>query len=170
MSQLLQTLYASAPVDDLIIHTLELVDPAFAIDGFPAGVIRIVQGFDDLSLGLETAETVAFTAAPFGVSLPAKSVKGRQDLSFRIDNVTGEVLRAIESSLEAGNRTKVIYRVYAGSDLTYPAQPPIEMTAISAQVDLNQVSITATFYDLVNKAWPFRRYTPDFAPGLKYYA
>lgn len=169
MSQLLQTLYASAPVDDLIIHTLELVDPAFAVDGFPAGVIRLVQGFDDYSLGLETDETVAFTAAPFGVSLPAKSVKGRQDLSFRIDNVTGEVLRAIEASQEAGNKTSVIYRVYAGSDLTYPANPPVAMTAVSAQIDLNTVTITATFHDLVNKAWPFRRYTADFAPGLKYY-
>ena len=169
MSQLLQTLYASAPVDDLIIHTLELVDPAFAVDGFPAGVIRIVQGYENKTLGLETAETVAFTAAPFGVSLPAKSVKGRQDLSFQIDNVTGEVLRAINASQEAGNKTKVIYRVYAGSDLTYPANPPITMTATGAKVTLNSVNITATFHDLVNKAWPFRRYTPSFAPGLKYY-
>ncbi len=169
MSQLLQTLYASAPVDDLVIHTLELVDPAFALDGFPAGVIRLVQGYENLSLGLETAETVEFTAAPFGVSLPAKSVKGRQDLGFRIDNVTGEVLRAINDSMEAGNKTQVIYRAYAGSDLTYPGSPPITMTAISAQVNLNQVTITATFHDLVNKAWPYRRYTPDFAPGLKYY-
>ncbi len=169
MSELLQTLYASAPVDDIVIHTLELVDPAFAVDGFPAGVIRLVQGFDDMSLGLETAETVDFTACPFGVNLPAKSVKGRQDLRFRIDNVTGAILRAINASMEAGNKTKVIYRAYAGSDLTYPANPPVEMTAISAQIDLNQVTITATFYDLVNKAWPTRRYTASFAPGLKYY-
>ncbi len=170
MSQILQTLYASAPVDDMPVQTLELIDPAFNVPGFAPGVIRIVQGYDDLALGLETGETVMFYRFPFSVSLPAKSIKGRQDLTFRVDGVTGEVLKAIEASKEAGNKTQVVFRVYALSDLTHPANPPVTMTAINAQAELNQVTITATFHDLVNKAWPFRRYTPSFAPGLKYYA
>lgn len=170
MSQLLQTLYASAPVDDMPIEALELIDPAFAVPGFPPGVVRIVKGYDNFTLGLETGEQALFIGAPFGVSLPAKSVKGRQDLTFRIDNVTGDILRAIEASKEAGNKTKVVLRIYALSDLTYPANPPVTMTAINAQAELNQVTVTATFHDLVNKSWPYRRYTPSFAPGLKYYA
>ncbi|NRA56231.1 MAG: DUF1833 family protein [Gammaproteobacteria bacterium] len=169
MSHVLQTLYASAPVDDVIIHTLELSHPAFSVPGHPAGLIRLAQGFDDINVILEDASTATFKASGFGVSLPQKSVNGRQDLTFKLDNVTGEAIQSIDAAQEAGGRIAVTYRAYAGSDLSQPGQPPVVMTAISATADYSSISINASFHDLVNKAWPFRRYTPDFAPGLKYY-
>lgn len=169
MSKVLQTLYASAPVDDLIIHTLELKHAAFNVPGHDIGVIRLVQGFDYESVTLEDATSATFKASGFGVSLPQKSIKGRQDLSFSIDNVTGEALKAIDDAIEAGGKIIVTYRAYAGSDLSAPGQPPIVMTATAVKADFSSVSISASFHDLVNKAWPFRRYTPTFAPGLKYY-
>jgi hypothetical protein len=169
MSNVLQTLYASAPVNDLIIHTLELKNPAFNVEGHVLGSVHLVQGFDDVIATLEDASTVNFKKSGFGVSLPQKSIKGRQDLNFSIDNVTGEVLKAIDAAIEGGEKIIVIYRAYAGSDLSAPGQPPIIMTATAIKADYSSVSISASFHDLVNKAWPFRRYTPSFAPGLKYY-
>jgi hypothetical protein len=169
MSNVLQTLYASAPVNDLIIHTLELKNPAFNVPGHVVGSVRLVQGFDDITATLEDGATVLFKKSGFGVSLPQKSIKGRQDLNFSIDNVTGEVLQAIDAAIDSGVKITVIYRAYAGSDLSAPGQPPIVMTATAIKADFSAVSISASFHDLVNKAWPFRRYTPDFAPGLKYY-
>jgi hypothetical protein len=169
MSKVLQTLYASAPADDLIHHTLELINPDFNVEGHIPGSVRLGQGFDDITAGLEDASIVTFKQSGFGVSLPQKSIKGRQDLSFTIDNVTGEVLKAIEAAIEGGEKITVIYRAYAGSDLSAPGQPPIVMTATAIKADFSSVSISASFHDLVNKAWPFRRYTPTFAPGLKYY-
>jgi hypothetical protein len=169
MSNVLQTLYASAPINDLIIHTLEIKNPAFNVPGHVVGSVRLVQGFDDISATLETGATVLFKKSGFGVSLPQKSIKGRQDLNFSIDNVTGEVLQAIDAAIDSGVKITVIYRAYAGSDLSAPGQPPIVMTATAIKADFSAVSISASFHDLVNKAWPFRRYTPDFAPGLKYY-
>lgn len=164
MSQVLQTVYASAPVDQIIIHTLELKHSAF--DG---GAIRLCQGFDDVTATLEDASTVTFTASGFGVSLPSRAVKGRQDLQFQLDNVTGEALRNIHAAQAAGGPVQVIYRVYLASDLTAPAQPPTVMTAVSVKATPSSVSVTASFHDLVNKSWPRRFYTPDFAPGLKYF-
>ena len=169
MSNVLQTLYASAPVNDLIIHTLELKNPDFNVEGHVVGSVHLVQGFDDVAATLEDATIATFKKSGFGVSLPQKSIKGRQDLNFSIDNVTGEVLKAIDAAIEGGNKIIVIYRAYAGSDLSAPGQPPIVMTATAIKADFSSVSISASFHDLVNKAWPFRRYTPNFAPGLKYY-
>lgn len=164
MSQLLQTVYASAPTDQVVIHTLELKHSAFT-----NGAIRLCQGFDDVSATLEDASTVTFSASGFGVSLPARAVKGRQDLQFQIDNVTGTALKNIHAAQEAGGAVQVIYRAYLASDLSAPAQPPTVMTAVDVSATPLSVSVTASFHDLVNKSWPRRFYTPDFAPGLKYY-
>ena len=169
MSSVLQTIYASAPVDDFPIRTLELKNPDFNVEGHLPGSVRLVQGFDDIDAGLEGGSIATFKKSGFGISLPQKSVKGRQDLNFTIDNVTGEILKAIDDALEGGNKTTVIARVYTQSNLSTPAERPVVMTATGTSADYSSVSVTAGFHDLVNKAWPFRRYTPSFAPGLKYY-
>lgn len=164
MSQVLQTVYASAPVDQVVIHTLELKHAAFN-----AGAIRLCQGFDDVAATLEDASSVTFNPSGFGVSLPSRAVKGRQDLQFQLDNVSGEALQQIDAAIEAGGAIQVIYRAYLASDLSAPAQPPVVMTAVSVKATPQSVNVVASFHDLVNKAWPRRFYTPDFAPGLKYF-
>ncbi|WP_445363344.1 DUF1833 family protein [Microbulbifer sp. ANSA003] len=164
MSAVLETVYASAPIDEIIIHTLELRHAAFE-----GGAIRLCQGFDDIEATLEDGETATFTASGFGVSLPQRSVRGRQDLQFQLDNVTGEALHNIRAALEAGGAIQVVYRQFLESDLSAPAQPATVMTAVSVKANPASVSVIASFHDLVNKAWPNKFYTPDFAPGLKYY-
>jgi len=163
MSQVLQRVYASAPTNDLPIHTLELQANSF-------GVIRLCNGFDNVTAGIESGEIVLFEASGMGVSLPSRAVKGRQDLQFQLDNVSGEALTKIEVAKEAGDKIKVVYRVYTASNLTEPDEPPVEMTAVSVQATAIRVNVVASFNDLVNKAWPIERYTPDIAPGLKYFS
>ncbi|MCL1126437.1 DUF1833 family protein [Shewanella surugensis] len=164
MSQVLQTLYASAPVDEIPIHTLELKNSAF--DG---GTIRLCQGFDNVTAKIEdVSERVTFTASGFGISLPQRAMKGQQDLQFQLDNVSGEAAQQVDAAVESGEKVKVTYRVYVASNLSEPAQPPIVMTATSVKINISSVIVVASFNDLVNKAWPRRRYTPLFAPGLKY--
>lgn len=174
MSQLLEACYASATNGETPIFTLELKHPAFNVDGFPLGAIRLVQGygdvgFSDLMLGLETNETVAFKPSSIGLSLPAPGVRGRQDLVFQLDNVSGQALKAIDGALEDDGEIETILRIYLPSDLTYPSETPLRMIATECEGDLKSVSISASFHDLVNKAWPTKRYTPSFAPGLKYF-
>ncbi|MBB1308529.1 DUF1833 family protein [Pseudoalteromonas sp. SR41-8] len=163
MSQVLQRIYASAPVDDLPIHTLELQADSL-------WTLRICEGFDDVTAGIEGGDMVTFLASGMGVSLPARGVKGRQDLQFQIDNVTGEALTKINQAIGAGVPIKVIYRVYTLSDLTEPAEPAIEMKAVDVQATAQSLNVVASFNDLVNKAWPKNRYTPSIAPGLKYFS
>ncbi len=163
MSQVLQTLYASAPTNDLPIHTLELQAPSF-------GVIRVCSGYDDVTAGIEDGEMVGFEACALGVSLPERSVKGRQDLQFQLDNITGESLQVVETAFEAGDKIKVTYRVYTASYLDEPGEQTFKMTAVSVKANALRVNVVASFNDLVNAAWPTDRYTPDFAPGLRYFS
>lgn len=164
MSQILQTVYASAPVDEIQHHTLELLHPA--IDG---GAIRIVLGDEDLIATTENDETLTFERGAFALNLPSKAVKGRQDLQFQVDNVSGRALGIVLDIIEAGGEATAIYRLYLDSDLSAPAERPIVMTAVGFYINKTTFSFTASFHDLVNKAWPYRRYTPEFAPGLKYF-
>jgi len=163
MSKVLQTLYASAPTNDLPIHTLELQAPSF-------GVIRVCSGYDDVTAGIEGGEMVAFEACALGVSLPERSVKGRQDLQFQLDNITGQSLQVVETAFEAGDKIKITYRVYTASYLDEPGEQALKMTAVSVKANALRVNVVASFNDLVNAAWPTDRYTPDFAPGLKYFS
>jgi hypothetical protein len=167
MSQALQQIYASA--SGLVHHTLELKNSAFLVPNHPQGRILFCQGFDDVTAGLETGEIVTFCASGFGVSLPVRSMKGKQDLQFQLDNVTGEALQAIKAAKESGEKIEVIYRPYSDSDLTAPGENPYRMTAISVSAKGASVQVVASFSDLVNRAWPKRRYTPSFAPGLTYF-
>ena len=167
MSEILKQLYASS--GGIIHHTLELKHSAFALANQPAGRILFCQGFDDITAANEDSENLTFRASGFGVSLPKRTLKGRQDLQFQLDNVTGEALQAIQAANEAGGKIEVIYRAYTGDDLSAPGAAPYKMTAVSAKANATSIQVVASFNDLVNRAWPRRRYTPEFAPGLKYF-
>lgn len=159
---ILAVVYASAPTDEVIIPALEIahetIDPP----------IRVCSGFEDQTVMLETSEEATFTAAGIAIALPAKNTSGQQNLSFGIDNVTGEAQRALEGALEAGGPIAVTLRIYLASDLSAPAETPLVLTLTGAEFDGTSVVVTAGFNDLLNSAWPRRRYTADFAPGLKY--
>ncbi|HIF9260462.1 TPA: DUF1833 family protein [Photobacterium damselae] len=172
----IEVVYASAPVDDIPIHTLELLDEIALKNGEPDAIIRLCQGFyepnsegeEGIVLGLEDGSKAFFRSSAFGCSLPPKSVKGKQNLKFQIDNVTGEARHFIDRALSLGSKVKVTYRVYTSSYLHEPAQPPLVLTAISEKDNHQTVGVVASFRDLVNKAWPKRRYTTSVTPGLKY--
>ncbi len=160
MSQLLEVVYASAPVDEIIHHTIELISSK--------GTRRLVQGYEDLVATLETGSQVTFARSFFAVSLPQKSIKGAQELQFQIDNVSGDAMAFIEAAMEAGSRVTVVYRAYLGSNLSAPSETPMRLTVTASSVDVKSASLRATFHDLVNAPWPKRRYTAAFAPGLIY--
>jgi hypothetical protein len=164
MSEVLETVYASAPSNDMVYHTLEFIDAAF-----PNGVMRLVKGFDDEVFGLENAGgDVLYSKSGFAVSLPKKSIRGNQSIQFQLDNVTGEILGYLNAALSGGNRVPVKYRTYLESDRSAPAKAPVVMTLTSMTANYKSVKVVADFNDFLNKVWPTLRYTPSLAPGLKY--
>lgn len=158
---LIETVYASAPSDQVILPTLEILVPG-------EDPIRVVAAFEDLTVTLETLETVTFQAGPFDFVRPKKDTSGQQNLTFAIANVTGEAQRVVEAAIEAGSEVPINYREYLSSDLTAPAAQPIKMTMRGGQFEGIMVQVEAGYFDLLNHAWPRSRYTASFAPGLRY--
>lgn len=158
---IIETVYASAPSEYVILPTLEILVPDF-------DPIRVVAAYEDVTATLETAETVTFSAGPFEYKEPSKDTQGNQTLTFSIANVTGEAQKAVEAALESGAEVPVNYRVYLSTDLTAPAKKPYKMVLRGGSFEGMMVQIEAGYFDLLNTAWPRKRYTSDFAPGLRY--
>lgn len=157
---ILEEVYASAPTDKVLIHTLQVSHDT-------VGDFYYARSYDDVIAVTEEESEVTFQAVALSLQLPKKGVQGREDLVFTLDNVNGEALVAIDQMMEAGGNTSVIYRSYVSTDLTGP-QERIPLVATSASINVSAVSINATFRDFVNKAWPRRRYTLGDFSGLKY--
>ena len=103
MSQILQTVYASAPSNQIPIHTLTLEAPSL-----PDGVLRWVQGNEDESMGLENnGGTVLYEAVPIAISLPDVGARGNQEIQFQMDNVTGEAYHYVRQALKSGDKIQL---------------------------------------------------------------
>lgn len=158
--QSIEIAYASA-TNNPFVYCIE-----FAAPSIPGGAYRLVLGRKDITVGLETGESADFEKSAYKLSLPSRTSTGRQDINFNIDNVSGEVMLNLDAALEAGETIKTTLRKYNAYDLSSPAETPIVMTVFATEIDSHQVKVSATFADLVNKTFPFERYTPDIAKGL----
>lgn len=172
MTALLERVYASAPPGESLLLTLTVEHSSFI--GLPSadvgGAIRLARAYDNVTATLEDGITsVSYIASGIAVARPEKGVTGRQDLQFQLDNVSGEILQAIDLASEAGGAVTATLRVYLWSDLTAPSEPPVVMRVTSAKVNAQSALISAAFADMINHAWPRLLYTPSFAPGLKYW-
>lgn len=158
---IIETVYASAPSEHIILATLEILVPG-------QDPIRVVADYEDLTAKLENGQEVTFQAGPFEYKEPSKNTDGQQTLTFAIANVTGEAQKAVEAALEADVEVPIIYRVYLSTDLTAPATKPYKMIMRGGSFEGMMVQIEAGYYDLLNTAWPRLRYTAENAPGLRY--
>lgn len=160
---IIETVYASAPSEYVILPTLEILVPG-------QDPIRVVAAYEDLTATLEDDTEVTFQAGPFDYKRPDKDTSGNQTLKFAIANVSGDVQRAVDAALDTDAEVPVIYREYLSTDLTAPAINPIKMTLRGGRMEGVMAQIEAGYFDLLNTAWPRLRYTSDFAPGLRYIA
>ena len=104
--------YASAPVDEFPIDTLELIHPVFVDDGDPpaADTIRVALDERDWDLQYEdgaplfAGETKTFTALAMEFSLPEQAEGNFGSLDMSLDNVP----RWVWSKLQAAARICVM--------------------------------------------------------------
>jgi hypothetical protein len=160
---ILRTLYASAPAAEVLIPTIEIRHASIP-------PVYLCTGFSDVTATLENDSTVTFTACGIDIALPEKDASGNQSLVFAIDNITGEAQRFVDAALAAGGEMLLIYREYLASDLSAPASVPKTLNIIGGVFEGGTFQAEASYYDMLNTAWPRDRYTSDFAPGIKYMA
>ena len=130
--------------------------------------VYLTVGFKDVTATLETSATVTFIACGMDIALPDKDASGNQSLMFAIDNITGEAQRFVDDALTAGGEMLLIYREYLASDLSTPVSVPKTLNIIGGTFEGGTFQAEASYYDMLNTAWPRDRYTADFAPGIKY--
>lgn len=147
---------------DCEIPTLELSCPAWADSLF------ICAGFDNQVFTLEDGRVVTFMASGLDVSLPKRDNSGAQSLGIAVDNVRGTAQQLIDQAKVAGARITLTMRLYLESDPGAPAERPIVMPARTAEMSETTVQLTGGYFDLINAAWPRRRFTLAEFPGLRY--
>lgn len=157
---MLQVVYASAPASEVLIPTLEIRIPGIE-------PIRICTGYKDMMFGVE-GQMVPFEAGSLSISLPSVDTTGQQTLNFGTANVNGQAQRYVEAALESEQPTLLIYREYLLSDITEPAKRPYVMTMSGGVFEGFESEFSASYYDILNTAWPRERYTAETAPGIRY--
>lgn len=161
LSAAIREAYASAPSDVVVYHTLEISHPNFTQP------IYVVRDVADLTAQLETGESVTFVRFAFDFVRPEVSISGVPQCQITIDNVSRDILAAVQAAVGSTELIAVTYREYLSTDLTGPQNdPPLTMTLTNIRADVFKVTATAGFGDLNSKRFPRDDYTAERFPGL----
>ena len=162
LSQAIKEAYASRPKIP-IHHTIELHHAAFTVP------IRVKRGAGDILAVLEATaprdagQQVTFLGFGFDIKPPDMSGK----CTIEIDNVSREIVRNIELSMEDSTPILMIYRAYIDTDLSGPQNnPPLELSLISITANAFRVTATAAMMNFNNKVFPGVTYTDARFPSL----
>lgn len=159
--------YASAPSNDVILHTLEIYHPTFA------SPIRVVRDTADFTATLEASAprnpsaSVTFVGYSFDIVPPDVSDKALPQCVIEIDNVSRDILANVEAAMGSTELITAIYRAYLASDTSGPQNdPPLTLTIFQITANLFRIRATAGFPDLMNRRFPKLEYTAETFPGL----
>lgn len=157
--------YASA--SETPFDTIEIIH-----SGLTGGVRRFVSSNVDITATTEDSSSYVFTAIGANIKLSDRSTEGRQELVFAFDNTNRQASDEIKAVIAASRSSKEVptlkYRAFLPSDLTQVAAGPYLMQVKSSQRNRDQVSITASFFEIGNLNWPFIKYDPSIFPGVRY--
>lgn len=168
LSDAIREAYASAPVDEVIYHTLEIWHPSFTQP------IRVVRDRDALDARIEAGaarnagEIVTFIAWGFDIVPPDQTSTGVPQAVIEIDNVSREITAQLDLAVQDTDPVTAIYRAYLSDALDDGPEndPPLELTLLSVTADMFRIRATAGFPNLLNKQFPALEYDLETFPGL----
>lgn len=163
----LEEAYASAPTEEVVLHTLEIRHPDFTQP------IRVVRDYHDFTAYLEAdapenpGEEVTFIAMAFDFTLPEVTKSTSPEIEIGLDNVSGELAAYLDTAANSADLIEVTYRPYLASDPSGPSMnPPLTLTIRSVTADIFRVKAVAGFADLANKKFPSQTYDTERFAGL----
>lgn len=167
LSQAIQEAYASAPTDEVILHTLEIWHENFSQP------IYVVRDTVDVLATIEAGaarnggQEVTFVAFAFDLVPPDVDKAGVPQCVIELDNVSRDIIANIELAMGSSSTITVIYRAYLDSDLSGPENdPPLELSILSITADPFKVRALAGFSSLANLKFPRLEYSAETFPGL----
>jgi len=162
LSAALREAYASAPVDEVIHHTIELWHPEFLQ---PIRAVRDRRALDarlEASAPRDAGAVVTFAAYPFDVLPPDQQFEALPEARIEIDNVGREVLAEIDRAVMDDRPVELIYRQFLSStaldgpetdpplvlELSRISATPLRITAVAGFPLLAELRFPALTYDL----------------------
>jgi len=122
---------ASAPKDEVMLITIELIHPTFVENGAPAP-IRAVRNTVDVNFRLEAGAPVGgglvvpFKAIPFEIDYPRIGALGAE-CTIRLDNINREASRYLSEAVKINTPIEAIFRGYLASDPETVGQGPYRL-------------------------------------------
>jgi len=168
LSAAIQEAYASAPVGQVIHHTLEFYHPAFSV---PIRVVRDVSAIDariEAGAARDAGALVTFADYAFGLVPPTSSAEALPQAVIDIDNVSREILAQLQLATSSGDMISVIYRAYLSDmrEIGPETDPPLEMTLLSVSATPLRLRAVAGFANLLDAKFPSLEYDLEHFPGL----
>lgn len=174
----LQEAYASAPTEEVILHTLELRHSSF-----DETAIRVVMDYGDLftvndvetrghyltlepTAPVQASQSVLFQSCMFRLSLPEQKEGSLPSIDVELDNVTREISQYLDEAIGDRAPLELTYREYLASNKIEPQFILGGLTMRQVKANMSRVTGTAQFGDLINKSFPGKLYRPDEFRGL----
>ena len=165
ISEALARVYASAPVAQGYVETLELSHSLFAV---PDNHYLITNYYKQFTGKDEDGLTdLVYEPLPFVVTMPTSDGGGNQDLNIAISNVGQVLIGAIEDA-NAGPTENITatFRVYLEGGDALIQNDLIRLSITDISVGLDYVSAVARRADVLNLPFPSVVYRTDVFPGL----
>lgn len=161
MSEIIKKMYASGGGTPLRVIRIKNAD-------LPNGYLAYAQAYEDVVVIDETGTALMAEATAMALQLPAKSDNTTQTLDFQIDNVSGRALGYVKMIETGGQPIEVSLLTYAPNDFSYPAEQVLVMDGKVSSIKDKSFVLSSGFFDLLNKAFPTKRYNPKNTPGLAF--
>lgn len=166
--------YATAPEDEIVLDTLELLHPTFVDDEGNPIPVRVVNDHDDLVCTLEDTaplnpgEEVTFKAGRFVFQRPPETESAAlPEVQVKVDNVSKYLTPFLDKAKESLDPITLIWRPYCTSDLGGPhMNPPMMLSLRGVSVTMTSVQGRAGFADIGNRRFPAIEYVGRNFPGL----
>ena len=163
----LKEAYASAPADEVILHTLEIRHSSFTQP------IRVVRDHNDFTARLESdapldpGETVTFIGMAFDFILPEVTKSSSPEIEVSLDGVSGEIVAYLDAAAQTAELIEITYRPYLASDPSGPTMdPPLTLYIRSVTADVFRCRARAGYANLANRKFPSEVYDVERFPGL----
>lgn len=177
----LEEAYASAPADDYIVHTLELIHPSFVDADDNSDSIRVALDERAWNLKYESwaplfsGQTKTFEPLSMEVTLPSQGEANFGSLTMALDNVPRTIWPKLQAASRVRANAMVIYREWVATlnvstgEYICTTPPDLiinQLTMKMVTATILRIEGTATFIDLLNKGFPRRRFDRENFPGL----
>ena len=166
LSEALKEAYATAPADEVVLHTLEFRHADFVgLDGLPDS-IWVVLNTENIDAPVEAdapvrpGETVTFVGIQFDMTRPPIESGATPEIEIAVDN--------LDRANESPSKIVAVYRCFLASDLAAGSQilPPPDFELSDVKVDLLKCRARARTSIDLRVAFPRMTYTARTHPGL----